>query len=283
MKDFIQRFTLEHTDLRGEIVHLNKSFYTIMEQHYYPEPVRKFLGQVLLAAVLLRGIIKFKGQLSIQLETEGEIEMLVAQCNDEYHVRAVAQYNEEADLTDLEQSLEQGKLVVTIMPDSRVDPYQAIVSLQQHQSVSQAIEFYFKQSEQIPTRLRLQVEKEHAVGLLLQKLPDSAEHQGENWSDLIAKLDEIKEHDLFHLEPEQLLLKLYGDNAVRMFKPREVMFHCHCSIEKMATNIRLLGKADAYDLLRTNRYITVTCEFCNHEHDFERGDVDEIFQNPEVH
>src|SRR3989338_3709380 len=279
MKDFIQRFMLEHTDLRGEFVRLNQSFYSIIEQHYYPKPVKQFLGEVILAAVLLRGIIKLKGHLTIQLETSGAVQLLVAQCNDEYHIRAVAQYDEEADLADLEQAFERGKLVVTIMPDNRIEPYQAIVHLQ-HYSVTQALEFYFKQSEQIPTRLWLVVDDDIAAGLLLQKLPLSEKQQADkqlennHWKKLLDEPEKLNFKDLLRLEPKKLLLKIYGKNKVRIFNPKSVMFHCNCSVEKMGDNIRLLGKEDTYNLLKTNRYVTVTCEFCNHEHDFDKSDVD---------
>lgn len=277
MKDTIRRFMLEDTDLRGEIVHLSDSFFTIMEQHYYPEPVRKFLGEVLLSVVLLRGTIKFEGHLTIQLEDQGPISLLVADCDDQYHVRAVAQYDEQADLTELETALESGKLVVTIMPNNRVDPYQAIVPVD-HGSVAKAIEFYFKQSEQMPTRIWFSVDKEKCAGLLLQKLPHSGEIGTNDWEKLFNKPDKVSKKDLLNQNQEELLVSTFGDGKVSLFKPSEVKFYCGCTVEKMAENIRLLGKEEAYDLLKQNRYITVTCEFCNHEHDFEKDAVDQIFK-----
>ena len=130
--DTIQRFILEHSDLRGELVYLSDSLNTIMQQHKYPPFIRKFLGEVLLAAVLLRSIIKVDGVLTIQLQSEGAVRLLVAKCDGNYHIRGLAQWDKKASEQALQQAIGKGNLIVTVMPDHRVEPNQSIVPLQQN-------------------------------------------------------------------------------------------------------------------------------------------------------
>ena len=261
--DTIQRFILENTDLRGELVYLGDSLNAIMQQHEYPPFIRQCLGEVLLASVLLRAIIKVKGVLTIQLQSEGAIRLLVAKCDNNYHMRGLAQWDEKAPESAFQHAIGAGNLIVTVMPDNRVEPFQSIVPLNK-KTVASALEDYFIQSEQLTTKLWLTVNEQQAVGILLQKMPTSMPKETST-----AKWFDLSETDL--------LVKIFEEDVVRLFQSEVVRFRCSCSVLKMADQVRLLGEKEARIILLTNRSVTVTCEFCNQQHDFSKADIEQIF------
>lgn len=275
-QDTLQRFILEDIDSRGELVYLGDSLNTILQQHAYPAFIRQFLGETLLAAVLLRAIIKMQGVLTIQLQTEGAMRLLVAKCDTDYHIRGLAQWDNEASPVELQQALGNGKLIVTVMPDNQVNPYQSIIPLQQ-QTITKALEDYFLQSEQLATKLWLEVNDDQAMGVLLQKLPSSEMQLDEESLLSLDKFNAISHAEKLTLSPEELLPKLFDKNQIRLFAPQQISFQCTCSVKKMAGHILLLDKAEAEEILQTHSHITVTCEFCNQQHPFDKNDVEKIF------
>lgn len=277
--DSLQRFIFEDADIRGEITHLNQSFNTIMQQHNYPQPVQLLLGEALSTAVLLCATLKFKGQLTLQFQSDGIIKMLVAKCNDLFEIRGLAQFDIEALAKDMSSTelLGEGQLVVTIQSDERPEPYQSIIPLEK-QGIARSVELYFAQSEQLATKLWLAVSPDHAVGMLLQLLPERSSREREHFWEYAVKLGEtIKNNELLELDNLTILRRLYHEEDIRLFEPHTIQFKCNCNRSKMANAVRLLGKTDAEELLSDKQYINVTCEFCNSHYNFDKVDVAEIF------
>jgi molecular chaperone Hsp33 len=184
--DILQRFLFEDAPLRGELVHLNESYKTIAQQRAYPPFIRQLLGEALVVACLLTSIIKFKGRLTIQFQSKEKLKLLMAQCDDQFHLRGLVQYEGELTREELLEVQKQGVLAIMIDSD-HLSPkrYQGIVAWQGH-SLAQAIEGYFKQSEQLETRLWLAVNETSAAGLLLQVLPkEKPELYSHDWEHLI--------------------------------------------------------------------------------------------------
>lgn len=278
-KDSTQRFIFENLDVRGEITHLHESFKTIMLQHHYPAQIQQFLGEVLVASVLLTTTIKFHGQLTIQLQSDGPIELLVAKCDHHLNIRGLAQWKIDAIQADFDRALGEGSLVITIEQDKQVQPYQSIVPLN-HQSVAQALEFYFLQSEQLPTKIWLAVEADRAAGMLLQKLPSIIPtEEEEHWQELMRLSDQMEPEELLRCQNKHLLQQLYPEDDLRLFNINAVQFHCGCSIAKMQNAILTMGEAEINDILKDQEEVVVTCEYCNHEYAFGREEVANIFSS----
>jgi molecular chaperone Hsp33 len=276
-QDKLQRFLFEGAFVRGEIVHLNKTYQMIIEQHEYPLIIRQLVGQALILVCLLTGIIKFKGRLTLQFQNKSGLKLLLAQSNQELQIRALAQWEGELDEAQLAQDLKKGILAIIMDPDSSTQRYQGVVSWR-GDSLAESIEGYFKDSEQLLTRIWTAVDDTRAAGLLLQALPSEGEDNTAHWEHLTILTDTIKPDELLGLETKVLLHRLYVEENVRVYDPAPVEFKCTCSPERGQNAILLLGREEAEEELQLKQVIVVRCDFCNREYIFDRVDVENIFR-----
>jgi len=275
--DSAQKFLLEDRDVRGVIVHLTKSYHDILKQHHYPEIIQKHLGEVLVASALLVETIKLNGRMTIQFQSEGAAQLLVAQINDEGHLRGLAQWDANATNVELSAGFGNGELVITIFQKGHERPMQGIVSLE-NRTISEALTFYFLQSEQLPTTFSLAVTKEYAVGMLLQLMPkEKCEDHEKSWEKISKRVSEINPAEIFYDNNASFLAYYFPDEAIRLFDARELVFKCGCTKEKMENAIRVMGQIEANLILKEKSEIVVTCEYCNHHFAFDRAAVEEIF------
>ncbi len=163
-RDILQRFVFQDYGIRGEWVRLQESWQTAKSNHLYPLWVQEQLGQMVAAATLLSATIKFEGSLILQAQGEGPLQAVVAQCTQNQEFRGWVRYSENPPHSNLLKDMfGEGQLILTIRSDAP-EPYQGIVPLQGRQ-LSDALETYFTQSEQLPTRIWLFANSTHAAGL----------------------------------------------------------------------------------------------------------------------
>lgn len=281
MQDICQRFMFEQAPIRGELVRLNESYRTIIHQHHYPSVIRELLGEALVAAVLLTELIKFNGELTLQFQSDGPVTLLVAKCNSQGIIRGLATWRDDVLPINIPSALGEGQLVVTISYDEQIKPYQSIIPIC-HQTISQALEVYFMQSEQLPTRLYMAVSTEAASGFLLQVLPnESSETLHDTWEEAVILADTLAAGELLTLDHGEILRRLYHEYDVRLFDARSITFKCRCSPERMAGAIMTLGEAEANVMLQMNKEIVVICEYCNNTYGFDKAQVLDIFSKHE--
>jgi len=176
--DQVRRFLFENRPVRGHWVSLEGAWRELRAHTQYPAPVTQLLGEAVAASVLLAATLKFRGTLTFQLQGDGALNLLVAQCTHEFSVRAVARAGEPIDESVSFRSLVgDGRLTVTIEAEERAARYQGIVALE-GESLAQCLENYFATSEQLPTLIALAADAVSAGGVLLQKIP-GASAQGE--------------------------------------------------------------------------------------------------------
>ena len=273
--DTLQRFVFEQHEVRGELVHLRGSFQAALGQVDYPPVVTLQLGEALAASVLLGATIKFKGSLIIQVQTQGPLKLLVAQCTDQKHVRGLARWQGEVLEGNLDSVYGKGSLAITINAENQKDRYQGVVALE-GSKLEDAIENYFEQSEQLPTRLYLFADQEQAVGLLLQRLPGEDE-EDDLWNRVNVLADTITASEMLGLSSEEMLYRLFHEEDIRLFDAEPVSFRCTCSREKIAAMIISLGTDEAHAIVEEQGKIEVGCEFCNHQYIFDKVDVEQLF------
>ncbi len=277
MTDTLQRFIFKDTCVRGKIIRLDNTLKTVGQQHGFPSEIADLLAQTLCATGLLSSILKYDGQLTIQFQGNGPLKMLVAKCNNQYQVRGTAKWDEGSLPSQLKHDFENGELIISIQNNKTNTRYQSIVKIN-HQSISKSLEGYFLQSEQLETRLWLAYDKnrEEAVGLLLQKLPDETDVDNQ-WEHLQILANTLTDKELLNWDTETLLNQLFHEETIQLFEPHPVSFHCPCSTEKMLNAITVLGEEEALNLLSTNRFIEVTCEYCNKHFEFDADEVKRLF------
>lgn len=282
MTDQTQRFLFDDTDVRGEWVGLERSYAEVLAKHDYPEPVAQLLGELLAAAALLVGTLKFDGLMVLQARSSGPVPLLMVECSSEREVRGIARYHAD-QLTPgatFGELMPEGMLAMTVDPTNG-QRYQGIVALD-GVTLADSLSNYFASSEQLPTRFWLNADGRRACGLLLQQLPadrirDSEEREA-SWQHLRTLADTLSAEELLGLDTQTVLHRLYHDESVRLFEPRPITFRCSCSRERSAKAVISLGQTDAEQLLREQGdAITIDCQFCNHSYRFDTADIAQLF------
>lgn len=289
-KDTLHRFLFENISIRGELTQLNKSWQSIIENHDYPPVVRDVLAQMLVAGVLLAATLKFKGRITLQIQGNGMLPFVVAECSSEHAIRGLAHYNQDIKDANLKTLVGDGQLAITLETENTGERYQSIVELV-GDSVADAIEHYLETSEQLSTHLWLSANNETAAGLLIQKLPpESVDDENFNqlqldqdgWNRIEQLSATIREEELLSLDAQEIIHRLYHEEDVRVFDFDPVFFRCSCSKERVASMLKNLGQEEIQAMIAEKDIISISCEFCNHPYDFDAVDAEQLFMDSVV-
>jgi molecular chaperone Hsp33 len=303
ISDQVRRFVLERRPVRGHWTHLESAWRELRAHANYPTAVNGLLGEAVAAVALLSATLKFRGTLTFQLQGNGALSLLVAQCTHDFRLRAVARWDEDA-LALLEAGKSSGvpfrelvgadgRITVTIEAEEKSVRYQGIVPLV-GDSLAESLEAYFASSEQLPTRVLLAANQERAAGLLVQKLPGpevEADEEGTAaWQEAQAAAAQVPARELLNAPMEVLLAHAFAGLDLRVFRGSPVQFECRCSPGRVAGVLKALGAGEIRDVLREQGSVTVTCEFCQRPYRFDSIDIEALFtdtpepgQPPAVH
>lgn len=273
--DSLRRFLFEHAPIRGERVHLDASWRSVLERHDYPPRLRQMMGELTASAVLLAATLKLDGSLLLQIQGTGAITLLVVECSGDLALRATAKWEGELE-GSLSELVGDGRFVITLVQKDGKPAYQGIVELE-GESVAEILQNYMSRSEQLETRLWLAVDEHSASGMLLQKLPDQAEDDPDAWSRYTQLADTLHEDELMQLSTEALLHRLFHEEDVRLFEAQPVIFNCSCTRDNVAQMLRMFGAEDVESMLAERKIIEVHCEFCNQRYEFDKVDAAQLF------
>jgi len=281
----IHRFLFEHLDIRGAFVRLGDCWRQMQAGRNYAPPVAELLGEMAAVTALIAEQAKQESRLTFQLRSPGPISLLVMDCNAALQMRGMARAPAEvspAPAADLLGAQAGGQLVLTLdLPLAR-EPYQSIVPLV-GESLSAIFEHYLEKSEQQPSRLFLSASAETAACLFLQKLPQADAHDTDGWNRIIQLAGSVKADELQTLDAEALLTRLFHEETVRLYAPREVVYHCPEDREKIRGMILSLGQAEAEHVLAEHGAIVVQDDICNREYRFDADEVATIFAPRPLH
>jgi len=281
--DLLHRFVIENTRVRGEIVHLNNSWQTVLGRYNYPENVKNILGDAFAACALLSATIKYDGSLILQIRGDGPLHLLVVQATSNGTLRGLARWKGDVPAEGLNEIFGNGQMVMTIEPP-KGEPYQGIIGLQ-GANIKDAIENYFTQSEQLNTRLWLTANSTACTGFLLQELPDTNNQSSNtnedknNWEHSVHLANTLTKDELLSLSTKEILHRLFHEDDIRLFKPTPLSFKCGCSIERINKVIISLGIDEARNIISEQGNIHVDCEFCNAEYIYSLADIEQLFAN----
>lgn len=276
--DSLQRFMFEHAAIRGEIIHLDNTFQTILNQRDYPPRIKYLLGEALMACVFLISGLKFEGSVSIQFQGDHRLPLLLVQCNHQLHIRGFADFEDALPEEEYDAALLQGTMVINLTPDHQTQTYQSIVPLTST-SMSDNLMHYFAQSEQLPTKIWFTVTDTHTAGILLQLMPDQNTIQREQFWEYAVHIGEtITPEELLNLDNKTLLHRLYHETELRLYLEKPVQFKCRCTPQKMQNVLFTLGEKEVNTILKEKKHIEVRCEFCNQAYTFDAIDVALLFK-----
>jgi molecular chaperone Hsp33 len=248
----------------------------------YAEPVRELLGQLAVVTTLITANLKQAGRLTFQLRGDGEVSLLVMDCDEQLRLRGMARtregMNAAADLSagSLPALLGDGALTLTLDTADMRQPYQSHVPLQ-GETLAAVFEHYLAQSEQVPTRLWLAANRETVAGLFLQALPGAAERDADGWNRAQALADTVRPDELLGLGSIKLIGRLFPEEDVRVFDPRPVSYHCPRDPGKIESMLRGMGRAECEAILAEHGEIRVHDDICNHEYVLDASAVSALF------
>jgi molecular chaperone Hsp33 len=272
--DSLTRFMLDGADVRGALVKLTRTWQAIESRVDYPAPVAGYLAQCAAASALFIASIKIDGRLSIQMRGDGPIRTLFTECTTDGTLRGLAHFD--APVPDDMALGDFGNgaiMAITIerdtAPEREPQRYQGLVGFQAD-SLSEAFEQYFEQSEQLPTRILLFADARQAVGLLIQQLPERRNGNPDDWQRAQMLFDTVSAEELFALEPNDLLYRLFHQESVRVLDSLALSFACSCSRERVENALISLGEDEMAESLEENGDITVHCDFCGQAYHFSK-------------
>ncbi len=278
--DQIQRFLFEDHAIRGQHSFLDDSWQQVVRQSGAEGLALTLLGQALTAATLLVETLKIDGSVSLQIRGSGAIHLLVVEASSEHSIRGlVRQTRPLGEQRLLAEIFESDKLVITIK-NGKARPHQGIVPLIGG-SLAEALQTYFDQSEQLPTRLWFACDRQTASGLLIQKLPEPVD-DSDAWNRISLLAETLQQEELLELPVEQLLHRLFHEEKLRLFEPAPIQFSCTCSMERTRDMLISLGKAEIDNMIASRDEVSITCEFCNQQYQFDKVDLVLLFQGNET-
>lgn len=281
--DLSLRFLLPTAGVRGVAVRLDDTWRAIASRDHSPPVVVQWLGQAAAAAALFAGHAKVEGRLSVQLRGSGALRTLFAECTAAGTLRGIVRLDAEAGAapTTLRGLGDDALLAITIenpAPGGR-EPirYQGLVTLDAD-DLAGAFEGYFRQSEQLPTRLLLASDGQQAAGILLQKLPgDGGDADG--WNRAGALLDTLGDAELLTTGPATLVHRLFHEEGPQVLASRPLRFSCSCSAERVEAMLVSLGTEEASAAVAAgDGAARVGCEFCGQRYEVAPERLAELFR-----
>ncbi|SET39593.1 molecular chaperone Hsp33 [Thalassotalea agarivorans] len=262
--DVLNRYIFDELHVRGEMVQLTDSFQQMVANHNYPAGVQALLGELVAATCLLTATLKFEGEITVQLQGDGPIGYLAVNGNHKQVMRGIAKLAEDTQAEGLRDLVGKGNMVITLRPESG-EPYQGIVALEED-TIAGCLAHYFEVSEQIPTKIWLFSDKLNTkvAGALVQLLPDGEDKQKQldDYEHFCQLTETIKPEEIFSLDAEELLYRLYHQEKVMMFDPQQVTYQCTCSEQKCLNAIAQIEPAEIKSILEEQGNISMTCDYC---------------------
>jgi molecular chaperone Hsp33 len=303
----VMPFEIKPLGVRGRIVRLGHVVDDILHKHDYPAPVSALLAEAVALTAMLGASLKFDGKFILQTNSDGPVDLLVADFSSPGGIRGYARFDAgmiaRLKAPTPQALLGKGHLAMTIDQGQGMERYQGIVALG-GVTLSEAALGYFQQSEQIPTRLRLAAgalaqrgtrpEAWRAGAIMVQHLPRDGgispqpfhsgdapqghdEHvvEDDHWVKARLLLDTVEDHELLDpmLTPEELLYRLYHEDGVTVYRPVTLERHCTCSREKIGDLLKSFSDDDRAAMM-TDGVIDVTCEFCSTHYRFAPEEVE---------
>ncbi len=279
--DKLYRYLFQNRAVRGEWVRINQSFNETLNTHHYPKAVQNLLGEMLVATSLLTATLKFDGAITVQIQGDGPLKLALVNGSSNQEIRALARLQGDIpDSMSLQEMVGKGVLVITVIP-TEGERYQGIVALDKP-TITECLEDYFVRSEQLKTQLVIRTGEYNgeavAAGMLLQIMPDG-QGSPEDFEHLAILTASVKDEELFGLNTEEILYRLYHEETVEIYPAHPIKFHCGCSQERSGAALLLLSEEEIDDILAEHQgSIDMQCECCGTHYFFTKEVISKMKQ-----
>ena len=268
MSDLLHVFVFERVAVRGALVQLDATWRFIRSLRPYPRGVETLLGESIVASALLASTLKSdSGNLLLQMQGDGPLSLLVAECSSDFGLRCTARFSGAIESGPLTRYVGNGRCAITVGASGGARRYQGVVPLDQP-TLSGVLESYMARSEQLETRFVLYAEPDASSGLLLQRIPERTDTEPDDWNRVVQLGSTVSAVELRTLPAPTLLRRLFPEDDVRLFGGRPLRFECSCSDERVVGMLKTLGREEVEQILADRGEVQVTCEFCGQRYAF---------------
>ncbi|SMN10908.1 33 kDa chaperonin (Heat shock protein 33) (HSP33) [uncultured Candidatus Thioglobus sp.] len=273
------RFLFKELDIRGQHLSLSSTWQAMIENRGYSQQIRQLFGELSALAIMLANGMKHKGKLTLQLQGDGKVSLLLVEVTDDLRIRGMVRLNDKISADDdLDIILGEGQIVATLYNAQTDASFQSLIP-RNSQGLSQTFEDYFSQSEQLESKLWVSSSKDNLAAILIQKMPESASNNTEDWGRIVALASTITDSELCELDAKSLLHRLFHEEQLTLFKEDSISYDCQQDRTRFEAIILNLGEKEARSLLAEKGEIVIHNEICNQHLFFDEGDVDRIFNS----
>ncbi len=295
--DIVQPFQIEAPGLRGRLVQLGPALDAAMARHAYPAAVAGMLAETLALAVVLASGLKYDGIFTLQTQSDGPLDMLIADVTSDGDLRGYARYDTErigpaasAAGGPVPRLLGAGHLAFTVDQGPDTDRYQGITGLE-GATLADCAHNYFRQSEQMESAIKLVATGNagngtavRAAALMIQRLPPAGETAAdddaaaEEWIRAVTLMSSVTADEMLDdsLTPANLLYRLFHEDGVRVFRTRMLRHACRCSQEKVENTLKSFPRSEV-EAMAEDGTVVVTCEFCKADYSFDEAELDVLY------
>lgn len=272
--DQIIPFVFDKLPVRGALINLSRTWRRMLRDHDYDDLVQQTLGHAAAATALISASLTYHAAVTLQIQGEGALRMLVMQCTNELQLRGMATAEAQVQGNSFADLMQNAHCAVTV--DAGERPYQGIVEVAQS-SFAASLENYFARSVQVPSHVVLLSDNAVSGGLLLQQMPGHTGIDADDWNRLGFLAATLAIKDLQGASGTELIGKMFAEDDLRVFEARPVSFACRCSKPRVEAVLRMLGEAETRSALRERGRLEITCEYCGRRRLFDAVDISRLF------
>ena len=279
--DAVVPFVFESLPIRGALIQLESAWRRMQLGHDYPDSVLTVLGHAAAATGLIAQSLKFDGSITLQISGDGPLSMLVMQCTSQLELRGMASAPNAGPDSGFPELVSDASCAITVDAGAMERPYQGIVDVH-GQSLAHSLENYYAQSAQIPSHIKLVSSRALCGGILLQQMPGKSSPLADDWERLALLAATLRVDDLERGVGPALLGRLFAEDDVRVFSPRNAVFRCRCSRARTEEVLKLLGEEETREACNERGKVDVVGEYGGRKRSFDAVDVSRIFADQVV-
>ena len=294
VNDYVRPFMLSQGAVRGRITRLVGTSAIIIGRHDYPDAVSRLLAELLALAAMLSSQLKADGIVTIQLRGNGPVSLVVVDAITGGELRGYADFAPEekemlaampADTAPKKLIGDDGYLAITLDQREAGQRYQGVVALEGN-SLGDALENYFANSQQLEMRCQIAAQKNeagkwNAGAMLVERLAYeggegsmSEDAHAESWRYAQASAQTVTDDELVDitLPVEEILFRLFHEEGVEVFEETPLSIGCRCSRERMLNVLNSMHDDDKTEMI-VDGVISVHCQFCNTAQEFTPDEI----------
>ncbi|WP_404406676.1 Hsp33 family molecular chaperone HslO [Jeotgalibacillus malaysiensis] len=289
MKDYMVRALAYNDQIRAYAVNTTAAVQEAQDRHYTWPTASAALGRAMTAGVMMGAMLKGDNQLTVKVEGNGPLGMILVDSNAKGEVRGyVTNPQTHKELN------EQGKLDVrgvvgtegtlTIVKDLGMrENFTGQVPLVSGE-LGEDFTYYFASSEQVPSSVGVGVlvNPDNSIlaagGFIIQLMPGADEETIERIEKRLSTVPPVSKMIQDGLSPEEVLETVLGEGNVRVLDSMPVSFECNCSKERFGNAIVGLGKEEIHAMIEEDGKAEAQCHFCREKYHYTKEELEAFLE-----